>query len=62
MTRILPALRIVLFALLAPASALITGCGLKGDLILPEPADASSESAPQQADDEKVQDAEERRQ
>ena len=62
MFQILPALRIVLFALVAPASATITGCGLKGDLILPDPADGSSESGPQQADDEEAQDAEERRQ
>ena len=62
MFQILPALRIVLFALVALASATITGCGLKGDLILPDPADGSSESGPQQADDEEAQDAEERRQ
>jgi len=62
MSQILPALRIVLFALVALASAPITGCGLKGDLVLPDPADASSESAAQQADDEEAQDAEERRQ
>jgi len=45
MRRILPVLRVLLFALLAAtilsASA---GCGLKGDLVLPAPAEKDSET------------------
>lgn len=49
MRLILPAARIPLLAMLLGAAILITGCGLKGDLYLPEP---EQEPAPeQQADD-----------
>lgn len=60
MTRILPALRALLFALVVLGAALNSGCGLKGDLVLPDPADASSAPAPQQDADEEGQDADER--
>lgn len=36
MLKILPALRALLFALVALSSCLIFGCGLKGDLVLPD--------------------------
>lgn len=39
MLRILPALRVLLFALVTMSLAASTGCGLKGDLVLPEPSE-----------------------
>lgn len=57
MTKILPALRVLLFALFALASAPIAGCGLKGDLILPQPPAASNPPAAQEAQDEQARDS-----
>ena len=61
MTRILPALRALLFALAALASGLMTGCGLKGDLVLPDtapdPATSSGESASGPDEDDDAEDA-----
>ena len=63
MTRILPALRALLFALATLASGLITGCGLKGDLVLPDTAPnpdsatSSGKSAPGQDEDDEAEDA-----
>lgn len=42
MPSILPALRALLFALLMVSLLVIAGCGLKGDLVLPGPGEASS--------------------
>lgn len=55
MQTILPALRALLFALATLALAGIGGCGLKGDLSLPEPGNASS---PQEGNEEKASDDE----
>ncbi len=49
MPSILPALRVLLFASALLPLLMIGGCGLKGDLVLPRPAEAS----PAQADGEK---------
>jgi predicted small lipoprotein YifL len=46
MQSILPALRALLFASALLPLLMIGGCGLKGDLVLPEPGDpASSQQA-----------------
>jgi len=50
MPSILPALRALLFASALVPMLLLAGCGLKGDLYLPEPGDASR-SPPENADD-----------
>ena len=61
MTKILPALRALLFALATLASGLMTGCGLKGDLVLPdtapEAATSSGESASGQDEADEAEDA-----
>jgi len=44
MPRILPALRAFLFVLSALSLGLVAGCGLKGDLALPEPDESTGES------------------
>ncbi|MEX0915039.1 MAG: hypothetical protein WDZ60_04030 [Wenzhouxiangellaceae bacterium] len=41
MLRILPALRGLLFALVTMSLVASTGCGLKGDLVLPEQSEQS---------------------
>ena len=44
MPRILPVLRVLLFAVLAaPLLTVSAGCGLKGDLVLPAPAEKDPE-------------------
>jgi len=47
MQRILPALRVLLFALATTSLGASIGCGLKGDLVLPE--SAQQEDQQQQA-------------
>lgn len=53
MQMILPALRVLLFALATISLVPITGCGLKGDLVLPGQTDPSpsAESAGAESDE-----------
>ncbi|MEX2500711.1 MAG: hypothetical protein WD397_17735 [Wenzhouxiangellaceae bacterium] len=44
MLRILPALRGLLFALVTMSLVASTGCGLKGDLVLPEQSEQSRQT------------------
>jgi predicted small lipoprotein YifL len=45
MSRILPVPRVLLFALACAVSLTVaTGCGLKGDLVLPPPVENDSDS------------------
>lgn len=54
MQMILPALRVPLFALATISLAAIAGCGLKGDLVLPEQTgQPSSQETPEAALDER---------
>lgn len=62
MQRILPALRILLFALATLWAGLITGCGLKGDLVLPDPAEPAGEAGSGQEEDTEAQDSGEHQQ
>lgn len=60
MPSILPALRVLLFASALLPLLMIGGCGLKGDLVLPGPDEASS-SPPEgerDTDDEDARDPE----
>jgi len=50
MPSILPALRVLLFASALLPLSMTAGCGLKGDLVLPEPGERSSQQ-PESADD-----------
>lgn len=56
MQSILPARRALLFASVLVPLLLIGGCGLKGDLVLPEPGDRSSPQ-PERADDDADEDS-----
>lgn len=60
MPSILPALRVLLFASALLPLLMIGGCGLKGDLVLPGPDEASSsrQEGDQDADDEDSRDPE----
>lgn len=60
MPSILPALRVLLFASALLPLLLIGGCGLKGDLVLPGPDEASSSQPEggQEPDDEDARDPE----
>ena len=52
MSSILPALRALLFASALLPLLMIAGCGLKGDLVLPQPDDPSSSQ--QESDEDAV--------
>lgn len=60
MPSILPALRVLLFASALLPPLMIGGCGLKGDLVLPRPDEASSSQpeGEQDTDDEDSRDPE----
>lgn len=58
MQRILPALRALLFALAVPLVIPgLAGCGLKGDLVVPERDDAAPPPAAEEEDDESGEDS-----
>jgi len=44
MLKILPALRTLLFALVALSPSVLAGCGLKGDLVLPDSTEPARET------------------
>ncbi len=53
MRRILPVLRALLFAMLCTAIVLIAGgCGLKGDLVMPDAQQAPNPDAPRPEPDD----------
>lgn len=59
MLRILPALRVLLFALVTMSLAASTGCGLKGDLVLPEQSEQPRQTdAPSPPEDDAKEDTE----
>lgn len=63
MTSILTALRALLFASALLSLLLICGCGLKGDLVLPDQADTASpgsEASDEASDDEPENDEDSR--
>ncbi|MFO7764712.1 MAG: hypothetical protein R6V61_13390 [Wenzhouxiangellaceae bacterium] len=60
MPRILPSLRLLLFALATLSAGLMSGCGLKGDLTLPDTTEPAAETEPEQDEDDQTQNPAER--
>ncbi|MBS3744443.1 MAG: hypothetical protein KGY48_08855 [Wenzhouxiangellaceae bacterium] len=56
MPRILPSLRLLLFALATIPAGLMSGCGLKGDLVIPDAAEPAAATEPEQDEDDQPED------